>query len=52
MRDIQRARSQMLNIWNEIGTNVKATTEATAQVMANFARAPAPAPSVPHAERM
>lgn len=52
MRDIQRATPQMLATWNEIGTNVKATTEAsteasrnTAQVMANFARATKPLPT-------
>jgi hypothetical protein len=52
MRDIQRATPQMLSTWNEIGTNVKATTEAsteasrnTAQVMANFARATKPLPT-------
>ena len=52
MRDIQRATPQMLATWNEIGGNVKATTQAsteasrnTAQVMANFARATKPLPT-------
>jgi HEAT repeat protein len=52
MRDIQRATPQMLTTWNEIGANVKATTQAsteasrnTAQVMANFARATKPLPT-------
>ena len=52
MRDIERATPRMLSTWDEIGANVKATTQAsteasrnTAQVMANFARATKPLPT-------
>jgi len=51
MREIQRATPQMLSTVQDIGDNVRATTEAsteasrnTAQVMANFARATKPLP--------
>jgi hypothetical protein len=50
--DVRSALPGALSTWNEIGTNVKATTQAsteasrnTAQVMANFARATKPLPT-------
>ena len=52
MRSIQEATPQMLATVQQVGDNVKATTEAsteasrnTAQVMANFARATKPLPT-------
>jgi hypothetical protein len=50
--DVRSALPGVLSTWNEIGSNVKATTQAstevsrnTAQVMGNFARATKPLPT-------